>query len=84
MKVNGIGRNYKIEIHKRGYMDKLIVYAELTEKAFTDNYQDLEKLKCKVIDSMKSEVLLTPEVHLVRPASIEVLPGKVKRVFDMR
>lgn len=84
MKVDGIGRNYKIEIHKRGYMDKLIVYAELTEESFTDNYKDLETLKCKVIDLLKSELLITPEVYLVRPDSIEVMPGKVKRVFDMR
>jgi phenylacetate-CoA ligase len=84
MTVDGIGRNYKIEVHKRGYMDKLVVYAELTEESFTDNFKDLERLKSKVVDSLKSELLLTPEVHLVRPDSIEVLPGKVKRVFDMR
>ncbi len=84
MKVEGIGRNYKIEIHKRGYMDKLVVYSELTEESFTDNFKDLEQLKCKVIESLKSELLITPEVHLVRPDSIEVLPGKAKRVFDMR
>ncbi len=84
MKVVGIGRNYRIEIHKRDYMDKLVVYAELTEESFSDNYKDLEKLKCKVIDSLKSELLISPEVHLVRPDSIEVLPGKAKRVFDMR
>lgn len=84
MKVVGIGRNYRIEIHKRGYMDKLVVYAELTEDSFTDNFKDLECLKVKVRESLKSELLLTPEVHLVRPDSIEVLPGKAKRVFDMR
>ncbi len=84
MNVAGIGRNYKIEIHKRGYMDKLIVFAEVTEEAFTDNYKDLENLKNNVINALKSELLITPDVNLVGPNSIEVSPGKAKRIFDMR
>lgn len=84
MEVEGIGRNYKIEIHKKDHMDKLVIFAEVDEKFFTGDYKDLEKLKKKLINILKCELLITPEVYLVEPNSIEVLPGKVKRVFDLR
>jgi phenylacetate-CoA ligase len=79
-----IGKNYIIEIHKKNFMDKLVIKAEIDNTYFSGNQVKPELFEQKIIGELKSELLVTPEVILVEPGSLPVHEGKAKRVIDLR
>ncbi|MDD5455923.1 MAG: phenylacetate--CoA ligase [Candidatus Margulisbacteria bacterium] len=84
MKFPGIGNNYKIEIHKEKFMDRIHVFIEVHESIFKGSLYELEDLRNNIHDALHTECGVTPKVKLVEPGSIPASEGKAQRVFDLR
>ena len=84
MRLPEIGNNYQIVVEKSGALDKLTVKTEVNERIFSDDARDLNSLRKRVIESLKSSIIITPIVEFHEPGILPVQEGKAKRVFDMR
>lgn len=84
MDMDGIAPHYQIVVTKKGYLDMMEVRVELTEKAFTGNFRDLEALEGKIRSRLQSVLSIGAKVRLMEPFSIERSEGKAKRVIDNR
>ncbi len=84
MKIPGVGRNYLIEIHKENYMDKLMVKIEVDKEFFEGTLSGLTALQHKIMEELKTDLVVSPVVELVEPGSLPAAEGKAKRVYDLR
>jgi phenylacetate-CoA ligase len=84
MKIPEVGSNYVIEVHKKNFMDKIVLKVEVTESNFPGTLADMNHLEEKITRELAAELLVTPEVKLVEESSLPVSEGKVKRVYDLR
>ncbi|MBN2533511.1 MAG: phenylacetate--CoA ligase [Spirochaetales bacterium] len=84
MSIPCVGKNYVIEIHKKNFMDKLVIKAEMAKEHFPGNQAELKHFEQKITGELKTELLVTPDVILVEPGSLPVYEGKAKRVIDLR
>ncbi len=84
MKIPGVGRNYLIEIHKENYMDKLMVKIEVDKEFFEGTLSGLTALQHKIMEELKTDLVISPVVELVEPGSLPAAEGKAKRVYDLR
>jgi len=79
-----VGHNYLIELERVDYLDTIKVKVEVAQEIFHGKASELESLKRKVADHLKSEILITPRVILVEPNSLPKSEGKAIRVVDKR
>jgi phenylacetate-CoA ligase len=84
MKIPGVGHNYMIEIHKENYMDKLRVKIEVDKEIFEGTLAGLTGLQHKIVEELKTDLVISPVVELVEPGSLPAAEGKAKRVYDLR
>ena len=84
MAVPEIGHNYLIEIRKENFMDRLEVKVEVGEGVFRGTLRELERLQSRITGALRTELGVTPAVHLVEPSSLPVSEGKARRVYDFR
>ena len=84
MGIPEVGNNYLIEIDKVGYLDRINVKVEVRPEIFKGDVKDLENLKHKIIEELKTNVLVKPHVILVEPNSLPKSEGKAVRVIDKR
>jgi phenylacetate-CoA ligase len=84
MRMPEIGTNYLILIEKAGALDKITVKTEVGSSIFSDDARDLNALKEKIRENIKSEVLVNPVVELHEQGILPVSEGKAKRVVDNR
>ena len=79
----GLGSNYLITLETINDNDVMTVEVEL-EGLETDIYPDLQKMMKDIQRALKDEILLTPQVKLVKKGSLPVSEGKAVRVKDLR
>ena len=84
MSLPEIGSNYRIEVHKENFMDRLSVKVEINEEVFHGTLAELDKLQNAAVQALRTELGVTPNVKLVEPSSLPVSQGKARRVFDYR
>ena len=84
MRLPEIGNNYQIVVEKVGALDKLTVKTEVNRRNFSDDARDLNSLKNRTVESLKSSIVITPLVEFHEPGMLPVQEGKAQRVFDMR
>ena len=60
------------------------IKVEMDESTFSDETKDLESLKNKIYNSVKSKLGIYAKIRLVEPMSITRSEGKAKRVIDNR
>lgn len=84
MKLPEIGTNYQIIVEKSGALDRLTVKTEVHEGIFSDDARDMNVLRVKVIESLRSSIVISPVVEFHEPGVLPVQEGKAKRVFDLR
>ncbi|KAF0154974.1 MAG: phenylacetate-CoA ligase [Syntrophaceae bacterium] len=84
MDIPGVGTNFLIILTREGYNDDMTVKVEVGKQYFSGDLKQLEKLKKKIIEELKGEILITPKVDLVEPDSIPKGEGKAVRVVDNR
>jgi phenylacetate-CoA ligase len=84
MKMPGIGTNYLIKVSKEGTLDRLTIQTEVRSEMFTDDAQDLHKLKRRIIEELSASITIRPAVELHEPGFLPVQQGKAIRVVDER
>ena len=76
--------HYHIVVRTKGGMDELVVETELRPEAFTDSFESMDALRARIVEKLKSTLLVAPTVRLVEPGGIERAIGKAKHVDDQR
>jgi phenylacetate-CoA ligase len=84
MEIPGVGTDFQIILEREGLNDNMIVRVEVQKEFFSGNLKQLEILRQKVIEELKSDILITPRVELVEPGSLPKTEGKAIRVIDKR
>ncbi|HGE70583.1 TPA: phenylacetate--CoA ligase family protein, partial [Candidatus Poribacteria bacterium] len=82
MKFPEIGRNYQIILETKEHMDELVVEVEVLSPA--DDMRVYERLRGRIAEAIRDEVLVSPRVNLVQPGTIKRAEGKAVRVIDRR
>jgi phenylacetate-CoA ligase len=79
-----VGTNFLIILEREGYNDHMIVKVEVQKEFFSGDLKQLENLRRKITEELKSDILITPKVELVEPSSLPKSEGKAVRVIDNR
>lgn len=78
------GNHYEIHIHREGYVDSLEIFVEVLDENLLNNFKQLEALRDKVRNSIKTVLGIDVKVRLVEAGSLKRYEGKAKRVVDER
>jgi phenylacetate-CoA ligase len=84
MDISEVGNNYLIEIEKKDYMDSINIKVEVRPEIFHGSISELEHLKNRIIQDLKTEILIHARVSLVEPDTLPKSEGKAVRVIDRR
>ncbi|MCX7815951.1 MAG: phenylacetate--CoA ligase [Syntrophales bacterium] len=84
MAIPGVGKNFLIILDREDYTDIMTVKVEVEQQYFDGDIKHLEQLRRRIIDELRSEILITPRVDLVEPNTLPQTEGKAKRVIDNR
>jgi phenylacetate-CoA ligase len=84
MDIPGVGTNFVIILDREGFDDYMLVKVEVEREFFSGNLRQLEALRRKIADELRSDILITPRVDLVEPESLPRAEGKAVRVVDNR
>ena len=84
MEIPGVGTNFVIILDRVDYSDQMTVKVEVQRNFFGGNLQQLETLRRRIVEELKTDILLTPKVDLVEPDSLPKSEGKAVRVIDNR
>ena len=79
-----IGSNYLIVLVTEDHVDQIQVMAEVRRDFFSGDLPALERLREKITEDLRGEILVTPRVELVEAGSLPVTEGKAIRVEDRR
>jgi len=84
MGIPGVGKNFLILLERADFNDSMTVKVEVEREYFGGNLSELEALRRRIVEELKSEILVTPRVDLVEPGSLPRSEGKAVRVIDNR
>jgi len=84
MEIQGVGKNFLIILDREGYNDHMTIKVEVERQFFDGDLKHLEQLRRKIVEGLKSDILITPKVDLVEPGSLPQSEGKAQRVIDNR
>jgi phenylacetate-CoA ligase len=84
MEIPGVGNNFIIILDRADYNEQMTVKVEIKKEFFGGNLQQLETLRRRIVEELKSDILITPRVDLVEPGSLPQGEGKAVRVIDNR
>ena len=84
MGIPGVGNNYLIVLERVDFTDLMTVKVEVRREYFMGDLRQLETLRRRIVEELKSDILITPKVDLVEPDSLPQSEGKAKRVLDNR
>lgn len=79
-----IGHNYVIVLETINGVDEMLIKVEVSKDWFKGEMDALENLRRQVVDEIRDEILLTPQVKLVEPGGLPSQEGKAVRVQDLR
>ncbi|MCE5263220.1 MAG: phenylacetate--CoA ligase [Deltaproteobacteria bacterium] len=84
MDIPGVGTNFLIILDRMDFNDSMTVKVEVQKEFFGGDLRQLEVLRKRVVEELKSDILITPKVDLVEQDSLPKSEGKAKRVVDNR
>ena len=84
MEIPGVGVNFLIILERENYNDQMTVKVEVQRDFFGGDLQQLEILRRRIVEELKSDILITPRVDLVEQDSLPKSEGKAVRVIDNR
>jgi phenylacetate-CoA ligase len=71
-------------VDKKESLDRVTIKTEVNSPLFKDDMRDLEALRRRIKENIKSSLLISPVIELHEPGMLPVYEGKAKRVFDNR
>ena len=84
MGIPGVGNNFVIILERAEFTDLMTIKIEVRRETFMGDLKQLEALRRRIVEELKSDILITPKVDLVEPDSLPKSEGKAKRVIDNR
>lgn len=84
MEIPGVGTDFLILLEREGGNDTMVVKVEVQKQFFDGDIMHLEKLRRRIAEELKSDILITPRVELVGPNGLPKTEGKAVRVKDNR
>lgn len=84
MGIEGVGNNFVIILERAEFTDLMIIKIEVRREYFMGDLRQLEALRRRIVEELKSDILITPRVDLVEPDSLPKSDGKAQRVIDNR
>lgn len=84
LEIPGVGTDFLIILDRQGYNDRMTVKVEVRREMFGGDLKPLESLRQRIIEELRSDILITPRVELVEPGSLPKSEGKAQRVIDNR
>ncbi|MDD5169603.1 MAG: phenylacetate--CoA ligase [Syntrophales bacterium] len=84
MGIDGVAKNFLIILDREGYNDLMTVKVEVERPVFDGDLKNLEKMRRRIVEELKGDILITPKVDLVEPGSLPKSEGKAIRVVDNR
>lgn len=84
MEIEGLTPHYQMILDRKTAMDDVEVMVEVNDNIISDKVTDMEALRKRVSDRLKSTMGVAMRVTLVEPMTIERSEGKAKRIIDKR
>ncbi len=82
--IDEVTPHYHIVVETKNGLDVLTVEVEIRPENFSDSFEQMNTIKGKVSEKLKSVLLVSAQVKLVEPGGIERTMGKAHHVDDMR
>ena len=82
--IEGTEPHYQIVVDRKGHLDELTVYVEVSEEIFFDEMKKQHQLIETIKRRLASELGISVEVKLVEKKTLQRFEGKAKRVIDRR
>lgn len=76
--------HYLLVVDRKGELDDLEIWVELSEKLFSDEVRQLERLESRIRHKILSVLNINVKIKFVEPRTIPRSEGKAKRVMDRR
>lgn len=76
--------HYLLVVDRKGNLDILEIWVEISDRLFSDKIRYLEELEGKLRDRIGSVLGIAARIKLVEPRTIPRSEGKAKRVVDRR
>ncbi len=76
--------HYLLVVDRKGDLDDLEIWVELSEKMFSDEVKRLETLESRIRHKILSVLNINVKIKFVEPQAIPRSEGKAKRVMDRR
>jgi phenylacetate-CoA ligase len=84
MRSEEVGNNFLIELDTDDHIDRMTVKVEADPILFSGGGARASELEKRIIADLKSELLITPRVTVVRAGTLPAGEGKAVRVVDSR
>ncbi len=79
-----VGSNFLIVLETEGFNDNMTVQVEVQKAFFDGEVSHMEKLRRRIVEALKSDLLITPRVQILAPGTLPAGEGKAVRVIDKR
>ncbi len=76
--------HYLLVVDRRGELDDLEVWVELSDQMFSDKIKQIESLEVRIRNRILSVLNINVRIKFVEPRTIPRSEGKAKRVMDRR
>ncbi len=80
----GVGSNYQIVLDTVESRDEMRVMVEVAGDLWHGEVRELNRLRKRIVEELRQEILVTPLVELVEPGTLPAGEGKAVRVMDRR
>jgi len=84
LQVEGVEPHYLIVVDRRGELDTLEVWVEVSEDVFSDDTRLMKEFERRVESHLKTALNVRAAVSLREPKTLERSVGKARRVVDRR
>jgi len=84
LEVEGVEPHFVIVVDRKGELDNLEVWVEVSDEVFSDDTRDMNDFTRKVEGHLKAKLNVRATVSLKEPRTLERTPGKAKHVVDRR
>ncbi len=84
LKTDEIGPHYEIIVDRKNHSDILTIRVELAPASMTDDFAELEKIRNKLRNALRTMLGLDAIIQLESPNTLQRFEGKAKRVTDNR
>jgi phenylacetate-CoA ligase len=84
LEVEGIEPHFLILLDRKGELDMLDIWVEVSEGVFSDDTRQMRQFAGRVESHLKSKLNVRAQVTLKEPNTLERSEGKAKRIVDRR